>query len=105
MKQDRDSLVTFLGDERALDAVTPGRRRRLYPLAAAGRKADSGRVHQPGPSAEATIGRRIARCSQFFRAAVRKRADRRQTRSPASRPRRKRMKAASISSAEPTRSD
>ncbi len=59
--QDQDSLLKFLGADRALDAVTPG-------------DADDFVVWlRREDFAEATIGRRVRRCSQFFRAAVRKR--------------------------------
>jgi integrase len=60
-EQDRDSLSKFLGPDRRIDQVTPG-------------DADDFAVWLRREGyADATIGRRLKRCKQFFRAAVRKR--------------------------------
>lgn len=70
-EQDRDSLLTYLGErgKTALDSVTPGDADDfLVWLRREGRRGGKGAA---GPCAEATIGRRLRRCSQFFRAAVR----------------------------------
>ena len=57
--QDRDSLIKFLGPDRPLDAVTAGDADKFF---------DWLRAEEFAP---ATIGRRLRRCSQFFRAACR----------------------------------
>jgi integrase len=72
-QQDRDSLVAFLGTDRTLASVTAGDADDfLMWLRREGRRGRKGSAAAPRGSAEATIGRRIRRCSQFFRAAVRK---------------------------------
>jgi integrase len=69
LEQDRRSLLLFLGEGKLLADVTPGD---CDDFVAWLRTKESRPGRDRGFS-EATIGRRVRRCSQFFRAAVRKR--------------------------------
>lgn len=73
-EQDRDSLVAFLGPDRLLDSVTAGDADEFanWLRTKESRPPKKGRSRTDKGFSEATIGRRIRRCSQFFRAAVRK---------------------------------
>jgi integrase len=69
-RQDRDSLIAFLGPDRRLDAVTEADAEDFVDwLRREGSRGKKGAA--PRPAAEATIGRRVRRCSQFFRRAIR----------------------------------
>ncbi len=69
-RQDRDSLIAFLGEGRTVDAVTEADAEDFVDwLRREGSRGKKGST--PRPAAEATIGRRVRRCSQFFRRAIR----------------------------------
>ncbi len=59
LKQGRDSLVQFFGEDKPLSAITPG-------------DADEYRLWLAEKYAEATVGRRIKYAKQFFNTATRK---------------------------------
>jgi integrase len=69
LEQDRDSLILFLGEGKLLADVAPGDADRFTTWL----RTPASRPGKAKGFSEATIGRRLRRCSQFFRAAVRRR--------------------------------